>query len=1043
MCFRFLIILGFCIFSGFLKAQNIERYFQNFNNFNGLSSNGIQSIYQDKKGFIWLATTDGLVKYDGYHFKTFRYLPNDTFSLSCNNITDLVEIEPNQLLVGTYDCGINIFNTKTEKAKRIRNKQNAEGNVGDNRVLSLFKDKQGTVWIALNDGSLNIFDKFNHCIKTIRFKAIKTDDKLAFCHGFSEHFSNPDYLWVGTSNGLVLLNKKNYNYQIYKYSNQFPNSSLIFNRYRYPLHIDKDNVWMGAWGGGVMHLNLKTNTWESFLLNSEPPLNGGKNVVRCMAIKSKTELWISTGDSGTGIFDINSKKMHFFDVESNGMKGDNKTIKQAGRYVFVDRDQNLWAGYADGLFFHNPRNAIFEKYRLPLPTKTNLKNFNHPFYFLEDTIRKGLWVASFHADGISFYDYHLKKWTTFNLGNSHILPRGMIWQSNGNILLLTANMLLTFNPEKSEYKPIELPDTINIKQYNGYSLLRTSNNHIFIGTANRGIFEFNNDFKFLNHYYNEKNKPNSLLENGPIYDLHEDINGNIWVGLEKGASMLEIKTQQYKHFSYTIGNEHQAFKGNSSFISFNNGNNYMSSIASGILGVNAKNNYNTIKGFTLDNGLMSHIVYGIERANDSILVVYNSNGLQFINIHNNKSSYFSTSNDFPFYTSEWGNMKCIDNNLYIGLYNGFIKTSLSNFKFPNKPKAPTISEITIFDKSYFLSSNQNNVLEFNHLQNYIRLYFTNFDYANTSKLRLNYVIKGLSKDTFITEKGINQIVLTGLAPKQYELLVWVSYPESDSSSAVTTWTITISPPWYLSWWFKISVVILFLSMVYLIYRFRLKQMREKNNLKRQLAEMENTALRAQMNPHFLFNSLNSVNYYIQNNEPQKASQYLKKFSKLVRMILNNSRKDTVTLEDELEALKIYLELEALRFSHHFTYEIEVSANVVMSDIVVPPLLIQPYVENAIWHGIMQKESGGMVKIRIFENKGNYQFVIEDNGIGRKKANEIKSKSALEQKSHGMEITNERIRLFNTTHSQQIDITIFDLEINQEPSGTKISINYKP
>ncbi|NJO90167.1 MAG: histidine kinase [Chloroflexia bacterium] len=151
------------------------------------------------------------------------------------------------------------------------------------------------------------------------------------------------------------------------------------------------------------------------------------------------------------------------------------------------------------------------------------------------------------------------------------------------------------------------------------------------------------------------------------------------------------------------------------------------------------------------------------------------------------------------------------------------------------------------------------------------------------------------------------------------------------------------------------------------------------------------ALRAQMNPHFIFNSLNSINNFILKNESEQASEFLTKFSRLVRQVLQNSRNKLVSLEDEFSALKLYIELEQVRFDNKFQYEIICDNYLDTNLVLIPPLLIQPYVENAIWHGLMHKETNGSITVKVYQEEEKLFFIIADDGIGRKKAAEYKSK----------------------------------------------------
>jgi len=198
------------------------------------------------------------------------------------------------------------------------------------------------------------------------------------------------------------------------------------------------------------------------------------------------------------------------------------------------------------------------------------------------------------------------------------------------------------------------------------------------------------------------------------------------------------------------------------------------------------------------------------------------------------------------------------------------------------------------------------------------------------------------------------------------------------------------------------------------------------------------ALRAQMNPHFIFNSLNSINRFILQNNKTQASVYLTKFSKLVRMILQNSQASMITLESELEALKLYLDLESLRFEYHFTYNISVPKDTDIEVLKVPPLIIQPYVENAIWHGLMHKEEKGQLNIDLTQEEHYLVIKILDDGIGRKQAAALKTKSATKHKSVGLKITAARIAMMQSENEDDSSIKINDL-VNADGSaaGTEV------
>ena len=232
--------------------------------------------------------------------------------------------------------------------------------------------------------------------------------------------------------------------------------------------------------------------------------------------------------------------------------------------------------------------------------------------------------------------------------------------------------------------------------------------------------------------------------------------------------------------------------------------------------------------------------------------------------------------------------------------------------------------------------------------------------------------------------------------------------------------------------YSLSIGLLLLLFA-LYYLFKSNKERKKaNNL---LALKQ---LRTQMNPHFIFNALNSVNGFIANNDERSANKYLTDFSKLMRSVLDNSEKDFIPLETEIELLEIYLKLEHTRFKDKFDYQITIDTNIKMEKYTIPPMLLQPYVENAVWHGLRYKKEKGLLTINVkYIDDCTINIEITDNGIGRKKSKELKSKNQLKHQSKGMQNITNRIEILNEMHPKKIAIKVIDLE---EESGTKIVLS---
>jgi Histidine kinase len=199
---------------------------------------------------------------------------------------------------------------------------------------------------------------------------------------------------------------------------------------------------------------------------------------------------------------------------------------------------------------------------------------------------------------------------------------------------------------------------------------------------------------------------------------------------------------------------------------------------------------------------------------------------------------------------------------------------------------------------------------------------------------------------------------------------------------------------------------------------KLESEKTKSELQQQATQLEMQALRAQMNPHFIFNCLSSINRFILKNETESASDYLTKFSRLIRMVLNNSQRAFISLEDELETLHLYLDMERLRFKESFNYSFTYKSPVDVDNIFIPPLLLQPFAENAIWHGLMHKHESGFLNFDFSVEEKFLMCMITDNGIGREQAERLKSKSVEKQKSMGLKITTERLSLLNNKHFLQ-------------------------
>ncbi|MCB9082261.1 MAG: histidine kinase, partial [Lewinellaceae bacterium] len=308
-----------------------------------------------------------------------------------------------------------------------------------------------------------------------------------------------------------------------------------------------------------------------------------------------------------------------------------------------------------------------------------------------------------------------------------------------------------------------------------------------------------------------------------------------------------------------------------------------------------------------------------------------------------------------------------------------------------------------------------------------------------------YQLKGFDQDW--VDAGSRRLAsYTRVPPGRYTFCLRAKTPGGEWSYLEVPLVIQVSHFFWQTPWFISIMTLLIGGLIWGIYQWRSQQIRRQEQMKaafnKKLAEVEMAALRSQMNPHFLFNCLNSINRFIQRNEPDAASAYLTKFSRLIRLVLDNSRANVVSLRDEMEALRLYIELEAMRFVDRFQYTLTIDPGIDINSIEIPPLLIQPYVENAIWHGLMHKESNdGQLLVKVLTQQQRLHIVIQDNGIGRQAAVELKSKSATLHKSHGLQMTAQRIAIINEQFQARANVEIEDLaDASGTAAGTKVTIS---
>ncbi len=368
-----------------------------------------------------------------------------------------------------------------------------------------------------------------------------------------------------------------------------------------------------------------------------------------------------------------------------------------------------------------------------------------------------------------------------------------------------------------------------------------------------------------------------------------------------------------------------------------------------------------------------------------------------------------------------------NNQLWVSHAGGVQQIDLKYNKFQSQMPSIRFDKLFVNDELIAFSG----LGEFNSEQRKIECVVSAPTLRNREALRYHYKLDGYENKWNITNYESNKITYNALAPGSYTLLVKLESQGSFGNSI--SYSFTIAPPFYARWWFIAISILLFLAIVILIYRWQLAIQRKKSEQINELNASKLTAIQSQMNPHFIFNSLNSIQDLVLKGDVENSYSYITTFSNLVRRTLNYSEKDFIDFDQELKLLELYLSLEKLRFKKDFIYSIEAKN---ISDIMLPPLLVQPFIENSLVHGLLHKEGTKNLKIT-FELKEVLICTIEDNGVGREKAKAIKLRQRSEHESFSGKAIHKRFEILSNVFDGKFGYIYEDLYEKGVGVGTKV------
>lgn len=561
------------------------------------------------------------------------------------------------------------------------------------------------------------------------------------------------------------------------------------------------------------------------------------------------------------------------------------------------------------------------------------------------------------------------------------------------------------------------------------NFVEDNDGNVYVRERSKGIFKINSDQKTL-EYFDIGVNDNSF---GALY--YDKYTGKLWLATDKnGLYVIDPLTKIYKN--YPLSTSFSLKKGFISDISGDEKGNVLLLLPGrGMMHIKSKSMEARL--YTEEDGLISDEVrYGFIGIED-IFWFTTESGIMAFDIQKNALYSFKNEPDASLFFHRIFPDKA--GNICQNLFPDHIIRLNKNIISYGMPQGKIyLKEVTLFGKKL----DSDSIFTLEHDENSLAFRFGLLTKTATIQPEIEYNINDLHWQKLENDMALN---LFNLSPGKYIVRIRQKYHSEVSHSLM----VVIKDPWWNSYWFYTLILSSSLVSGFWIYKKRIASVRkeeaEKNVLRQRISQIEMSALRAQMNPHFIFNCLNSINRFILVNDTDAASEYLTKFSRLIRMILDASREDLISLQKELEALKLYIGMEAMRFQDSFEWKFDIDSAVQTENVFLPPLLLQPYVENAIWHGLMQApQDWGIKKLHIqisSENDGqNTVITISDNGIGREKAAQLRSKDVDGRKSYGVVLSQERLKLLSRSNVSDGTVFIKDLMSPEgKAAGTSVII----
>ena len=939
-----------------------------------------------------------------------------------------------------------------------------EHGIPSSEVYNSIEDKDGFMWFA-TDGGVSKFDGYE-------FKNYSSADGLSDNVIFHIYQDEKDRIWFMGFNGSLSFLEKDSIYS-YKYNNELK-KAIGPKKWITRLKIDsEDNIEFTTinYGFGTITTNghityskFNDSNYTTLILKDNSEKKAWAHVLRSNLIKSPDTL----------LFENNRSGKHFFFKK-----------KIYTGIILHSNTQNISFSFGDSLFYVD-KDSIFHKHHKPfiLGVSTEL---NGHFWVREQNNGVNIYknINTFFNNNEA-QSHHIFK--NINIAEVKTNKNGETWicmenngicyipnqyveiytnggvQTNNKIVSLyrnEANEMFYANESGKIYKIDTLGnhslfyssnydiskihitrDKIYISVYGDQTIINfpLKKEKIILG---RGfIFSKQNDLLTLG-FGSLLKESNIILTNNPknqnfnyFTSIFEDFNSNIWIGGREGLfefrqdNVYNITDQLHNYKNVRINDIDQL--SDSTLI-----------LATGGDGLLLVNNFNKKNNWKIKNiGLKGPMLRDIHIDDSGDIWVASTNGLFSIKIMNDESikiQRITHQNGLP--ANEINEVSSIGDMMYVATNKGLAIFNKKKLKLNKIPPRLHIQSINVNEKEIELDS----IFDFKFNENNIEFNFVGLSYRSLGKVKYHYKLEGIDEQWQQTMS--KKIRYPYLAPKTY--IFRLSAANEDGIwSGEKIITFTIHPPFWKSWWFILIAIIFIFSIAFFIFKQRHKRLtynlnknREIELQKRKVVETELKALRAQMNPHFTFNTLNSIQNSVMNFDQETALTYISNFSLLIRKVLENSKYSYITISEEIEMLKLYLKLENLRFDNSIHYDFIIDDKIDQEFQVIPSMIIQPFVENSILHGLSGlKDRTKAITIEMTLHSDHILCTIEDNGIGRVKSAEINKRKNFGHQSLGLEITRERLALLFEGKDNNLSFKVIDLsDENGEPNGTKVEV----